>query len=517
MSNLQKRVRRVGLKERLIFASLSAVITAISMPGMVSSIFVWFGLVPLFFALQDDGNFKLRLSFFLGWYFGILYMGISTYWLLPTLVKNIALFNNFPPIFGVLAFVMFAIIEGLFFGAFAFFYALFQRKSGHVPWIVHMLSMAGIYIIFEFLRGYGATGFTGSMLSDALYGEIGTLQIVSFVGAIGLTFLVFLANYLIYRFLSKKNFKGLTILLIVIAFSYLFSAFYPYMIKTDQGRKLSIGVVQPNISVSQRYSMSSDQIFKEVKWGITSLATKTKIVFFPEGTFEYEISGTKVYSDLKALLKAENVRAVIGYPSSKNGKIYNSAGLFDENGLEEIYSKHILVPFTETLPYPQIFGVFGFLKLGEFFTPGNKFTVFHFDDENFSTDICFESYFGWLSRKFTNEGAQFIVTITDDSWFDQRTALIQHFSQDVMRAVENRKWVVQVADTGITGAINPYGQIVEQLPIHKKIASTFDIYPNNVKTFYDRFGDIVLWLSIGFVILESFFIFKRLFKDLYQK
>ncbi len=501
MSNLQERVRRIGFKERLIFASLSSAITAISMPGMVSSVFVWFGLVPLFFALRDDGNLKLRFSFLIGWYFGALYMGISTYWLLPTLVKNIALFNNFPPIFGALAFVMFTIIEGLFFGAFAFFYVLFQKKSRSVPWIVHMLSMAGIYVIFEFLRGYGETGFTGSMLSDALFTEIGTLQIVSFIGSIGLTFIIFLVNYLIYTFLLKRNFRGLVILFIVIASSYIFSAIYPYMI-TSQGRKISIGVVQPNLSVSQRYSMSSDQIFKEVKWGITSLATKTKIIFFPEGTFEYEISGTNVYSDLKTLLKEENVQAIIGYPSSKDDKVYNSAGFFGENGLEEIYSKHILVPFTETLPYPQIFGIFGFLKLSQFFTPGNKFTIFHFDNADFSTDICFESYFGWLSRRFTNEGAQFIVTITDDSWFDQKTALIQHFSQDVFRAVENRKWVVQVADTGITGVINPYGQIVKQLPIHQKIASTFEIYPNDIKTFYDMFGDLILWISIGFVILE---------------
>jgi apolipoprotein N-acyltransferase len=68
--------------------------------------------------------------------------------------------------------------------------------------------------------------------------------------------------------------------------------------------------------------------------------------------------------------------------------------------------------------------------------------------------------------------------------------------------VENRKWIVQVADTGITGLINPYGQIVDQLPVHQKVASTFDIYPNNVKTFYDMFGNLMIWLSIGFVILE---------------
>lgn len=476
------------------------------MPGMVSSVFVWFGLVPFFFALRFSTK---KNSFFLGWLFGILYVGISMYWLLPTLVTNIALFNNFPPILGVAAFAMLTIIEGLFFGVFALFYNFFEAKSQKVPFFLHVLAISGLFVIVEFLRGYGQMGFTGSRLSDALYDQIGTLQIVSFIGTLGLGFLIVIVNYLIYRFTLKKNFKGIAVIIVVVAFSYLFSALYSYEIRPAYGKPITIGVVQPNLSVSQRYSMSSDQILKNVEWGITALSTETKLVFFPEGTFEYEISGTTIYSRLTDLLKKENVNSVIGYPSEKNGKIYNSAGFFDGNGIKGIYSKHILVPFTEALPYPQIFGMFGFLKLAEFFTPGKTYNVFSFDDSKFSTDICFESYFGWLSRRFTNEGAQFIVTITDDSWFDQRTALIQHFSQDVMRAVENRKWIVQVADTGITGLINPYGQIVKQLPIHEKIATTFNIYPNDIKTFYDRFGDIMLWLSIGFVILEALFIFKK--------
>ncbi len=503
MSNLQERVRRIRFGKRLILAIFSAFLTAISMPGMLFSVFVWFGIVPLFFALKDD---KTAGSFFTGWIFGIFYMGISTYWLLPTLVKNIALFNNFPPVYGFVAFILFTIIEGVFFGIFGFFYTYFEKRSKKVPLILHILSMASIFVLIEFLRGYGQLGFTGSRLSDALYDQIAPLQLVSITGTFGLTFVIFAVNYLFYIFLRKKDFKVVLLISILVGSTYLASFLYPRTLPFV-GKRITIGVVQPNITVSERYKMSPYEIFDVVKWGIDNLATKTNLIFFPEGTFESEIGS--IYPDLKDLMARKNVNAIIGYPSSKDGKIYNSAGLFDRDGLKAIYSKHILVPFTETLPYPQIFGIFGFLKLANFFTPGKNFTIFKVDNLNFATDICFESYFGWLSRRFTNKGAQFIVTITDDSWFDQRTALIQHFAQSVMRAVENRKWVVQVADTGITGLVNPYGQIVKELPTHQKIASVLELYPNNTKTFYDKFGDMILWISLGLLICESIFLWRR--------
>ncbi len=479
---------------------------AISMPGMVSSIFVWFGLIPFFFALRKANPSK---SFLMGWYFGTFYMAVSTYWLLPTLIKNIALFNNFPPIFGGLAFVMFALIEGLFFGIFALFYSLIEKYRAQVPFILHVLSLAGIYTLIEFLRGYGSIGFTGSRLSDALYDQIGTIQIISFVGTLGLTFLIFMANYFIYRSITDKKFKILSTISIIIVGSYIFSAIFPVFLPPYTGKKMTIGVVQPDVTVAQRYQMSSQKIFDDVKWGMKNLSGKTKLVFFPEGTFEEEISNTSIYKDLLLSLKKYDLNAIIGYPSVKDGKIYNSAGFFTPDGIKSIYSKHILVPFTETLPYPQIFGIFGFLKLDQFFTPGKQFTVFSFDGVRFSTQICFESYFGWLSRKFTNEGAQFIFTITDDSWFDQRTALLQHFAQSTMRAVENRKWMVQVADTGITGLVDPYGRIVRELPADKAELTTFNVYPNDTKTFYDRFGDLVLWISMGSISLEFFILILK--------
>ncbi len=498
---MQERIRRRGFGKRLTLITISAVLLAMAMPGMISSIFVWFGLVPFLFALRD---LKWWKSLLWSWYFGTLYIGIALYWLLPTLTKNISEFNGFPSSLGVIAFFLMIVIEGSFFAIFGMFYNSIEKL--HLPKILkifHATSFAGLYVLMEYLRGFGEIGFTGARLSDALYSQIGILQIVSVSGTLGLTFLIAFMNYMIYTYLKKKRWRSLVTLSIIIIGFYSFSLFIPQFFNRNyKGNKISIGVVQTNVSVAQRYRMSSSKIAQQVDNDLAELSKTSTLIVFPEGTFPYDFKKGPLYQKIVSSLKSNDVHVILGYPSTVGQLFYNSAGLFGPHGLEEIYSKHVLVPFTETLPYPKLFGVFGFLKLTRFFSPGSKFTIFKWNGKRFSVQICFESYFGWLSRKFTNEGAQFLIAITNDSWFDQRSALVQHFAQSVFRAVENRKWVIQVADTGITGAVDPYGHIVKELSTDSAIKTSFFVIPNVKRTFYDEFGNWILWLSIGLIGLN---------------
>ena len=469
---------------------------AISMPGMVSSIFVWVGIVPLFYVLEGE---KWWRGFLWGWYWGIVYLGIALYWILPTLTSNISEFNGFPAVLGGLAFFAALAIEGVFFGIIGLFYSL-ESKYSKSPWILRALSLSAVYVLIEYLRGIGDIGFTGARISNALYLQSGMLQFVPFIGTLGLVFLIFFINYSIYSALKRKRFLALLLIGGVILAFYLSS----YLVPNVQKRNgLTIGVVQPNLSVAQRYEMTSSQIAKGVDSSISSLSKEASLVIFPEGTFQSNFVGTSAYKDVVKTLRKYKSHAIIGYPSISGDKFYNTVGLFGSKGVENTYSKHVLVPFTETLPYPHFFGMFSFLKLTQFFSPGEKFTIFKWDNTKFSVQICFESYFSRLSRKFTNEGAQFLITITNDSWFSQRTALEQHFSQSVFRAVENRKWVIQVADTGITGVIDPYGHVIKRIPTGKREERFFLVVPNEIRTFYDQFGNLINWLSMLFITLDA--------------
>ncbi len=500
MSEVQERIQRGEFKKRLAFVTISSVLLGISMPGMISSIFVWFGLVPLLFSLKDLKWWKALLW---GWYFGSLYIGLALYWLLPTLTKNISEFIGFPSFLGVFAFFLMVVIEGSFFAILGLSYNLIERiRSPKIPVFFHAMSFAGLYTLMEYFRGFGELGFTGARLSDALYSQIGLIQIATISGTLGITFLIVFMNYMIYSTLKNRvHWYTLISLLLVIIVFYSLSFIVPQPLKVGKNQ-MRIGVVQTDVSVSQQYRLRTSEIVQRVDNDLAKLSKNSSLIVFPEGTFLYDFTKSSVYPNFVSTLRADDVHVILGYPSTFKGHFYNSAGLFGASGLEQIYSKHILVPFTETLPYPQIFGVFGFLKLTNFFSPGKKFTIFKWNGTKFAVQICFESYFGRLSRKFTNEGAQFLITITDDSWFDQRTALVQHFAQTVFRAIENRKWAIQVAATGITGVVDPYGHIVKVLPVDSKVESSFFVVPNKIRTFYDRFGDWIIWFSIGIVVLN---------------
>jgi apolipoprotein N-acyltransferase len=91
--------------------------------------------------------------------------------------------------------------------------------------------------------------------------------------------------------------------------------------------------------------------------------------------------------------------------------------------------------------------------------------------------------------------------ITDDGWFGESSAPFQHLRMGVVRAVENRRWVVRSANTGISAIIDPYGRIVAQTRIGERIVLDGVVQYRSERTFYTEHGDVFAYLNVGAVIL----------------
>jgi apolipoprotein N-acyltransferase len=113
-----------------------------------------------------------------------------------------------------------------------------------------------------------------------------------------------------------------------------------------------------------------------------------------------------------------------------------------------------------------------------------------------STVICYEIIFPDLVRRFVDNGAEIITTVTNDAWFGNTSAPYQHFSMAIFRAVENRVPVARAANTGISGFIDAQGHILGSSRIFTQAHLTLTIVPGNEKTFYTRFGDLFSYACV---------------------
>jgi len=119
----------------------------------------------------------------------------------------------------------------------------------------------------------------------------------------------------------------------------------------------------------------------------------------------------------------------------------------------------------------------------------------------FGTFICYEIIFPGLVRKFYSKSGDFIVTITNDAWFGDTSGPYQHFSMAVFRAIENRKPLVRVANTGVSGFMDSNGRILKKTPLFTKGLETEEIVLDPSKTIYTRFGDIFSYLCIATALI----------------
>jgi apolipoprotein N-acyltransferase len=182
----------------------------------------------------------------------------------------------------------------------------------------------------------------------------------------------------------------------------------------------------------------------------------------------------------------------------------NSAVLLSPDGnVLSVYDKIHLVPYGEYVPLRKLFPFVNRLVegIGDF-VPGRQNTVMETPFGRIGSLVCYEIIFPGLVRKFVNNGANLLVTVTNDAWFGRYSAPYQHFSTAVFRAVENRVPVIRAANTGVSGFIDAHGRIKKKGGIFVSAVLTEELETGPFKkSFYSRYGDLFAFLCIISTIL----------------
>ena len=182
--------------------------------------------------------------------------------------------------------------------------------------------------------------------------------------------------------------------------------------------------------------------------------------------------------------------------------ITNSLFVLSKDGeiLPPHYSKSILLAFGEYIPgenyFPQIRDWLP--ETGHFARGTGPNSLLNLNDFKMGAQICYESLFPSFSRSLAQLGAQFIVNVTNDSWYGNWQEPYQHMYMTLARGIEFRRPVLRVTNTGISTVSLATGEILEQSPIHKPWVGLYEVpyLKTPPITFYQNWfwlGPCLLW------------------------
>lgn len=322
-----------------------------------------------------------------------------------------------------------------------------------------------------------------------------------------------MVNSLVYESLIVPSWKQRLICLgsvaiIVAGVFFIGRAVIPPLPEKDEKLEgaIEVAIVQGNIDQDIKWdSAYKDQVYnKYIALSMVANHLKPDIIIWPETSIPFHLGDNP--SDLQRIQDfCHNVNTYLlaGIPSRRfnddSVDTQNSAVLFSPSGeLLAKYDKMKLVPFSEHVPFGDDIPLLqGIMEEAGHFAPGDKTVIFQIPQGKFGTLICFESIFPNIARELVAEGAEFLVIMTNDAWFGTSTLIHQHAAEAILRAVENRTWVVRAANTGISEVIDPYGRIIEKRGVKTSATINATIYPRQEESFYTKY----YWLFPSLVLL----------------
>jgi apolipoprotein N-acyltransferase len=186
-----------------------------------------------------------------------------------------------------------------------------------------------------------------------------------------------------------------------------------------------------------------------------------------------------------------------------DGGLYNANVAYGPDGkFQGVYAKQHLVPFGEYVPWrDQLSFISELQQIPYDYEKGHTRRMFHAAGHPFGTVICFESAFSPLVRDYVRDGAQMIVVSTNNRSYRRSGLAAQHLALSQMRAAETARPVLHASISGITGVIDPDGNVRDTSKLFVNKVTTGTVATTTGETPYVRFGDWVVALSaVGLVV-----------------
>jgi apolipoprotein N-acyltransferase len=257
-----------------------------------------------------------------------------------------------------------------------------------------------------------------------------------------------------------------------------------------------VGLVQGSVEQGQKWdpTRASEIFSRYLELSRRAVRSGARLVLWPESSTPFLFEESPAADAIRNLARESQTRFLVGSDQVERTsppRYFNSAFLIQPDGaVGGVYRKMHLVPFGEYVPFKHVlFFAAPLVEAAGDFSEGDRVTVFPVGGGSISTAICYEVVFPELARRAVLDGSRLLSTITNDAWYGRTSAPWQHFDQARMRAIEQGRYLVRAANTGISGIVDPYGRVVERSRLFEPAVIVGDVRFLEGLTVYARMGD----------------------------
>jgi len=445
--------------------------------------------IPFLWVLRGAGPGRGAAA---GLAFGLAYFGALLYWIL---------------LFGELAWVSLVLASSAFAAVFGAAAPVLWRRDHPVR---STAGLAAAWTVLEWVRGaFPLGGFAWGQLGVAQV-DSPMLPLASVTGVWGLSFAVLTCAGLLLHALERWGRGARRAAAGAIAVSVglvLAPALIP--VPLPDGAAIDVASIQVDVERVEHLGGAAEDVAVaalNVDRHLRLLPDPPDLVVWGEGALD-----PGALADPATVAAVREAIAEVGSPTLAGAVTTEADGTqrtetlaFGPDGaVADRYAKVRLVPFGEYVPWRGFLERFieAVEQIPVDRTPGERVrTVALPGLPEVGTPICYENSFPSIDREMVRRGAGFLVLTINNASYERTAASEQHLQMSRLRAVENGRWVVHAAISGISALIDPEGAVVDSRGLFEPAVMRGEVRASTRTTAYTRFGDWVPWGSLLLVL-----------------
>lgn len=499
----------------------------------LSCMSVW--LMPLVFVAEApflailikkcEQKIKLRKAYLFGFLNALGFFVVSWYWFICTYpLEHLGLTKIQAVLMICVCWFGLTLMQGSTVAFISLDLRLLYTKRKFAPLIFALL-----WMLFEFLMNQTFAGVPFNTVSLSVCEFLPFIQSASLFGSAFISFLIVLVNGYVALIILDMRENGfdkrriLKPLCMALSIIVLNSAVGLVLMGIDKGRDkdenaFTSSVIQAGLTTSEKYFWTARESFESymlvTKEALDDLEAPPDFILWPETVINTYLldnpSLTQEFIDLASETGSTVLVGTLVY-DHENDRDYNSViAFFPDGSIEkEGYSKQKLVPFGEFTPMAGILGkiipIIEEIAVSDL-TPGPGPQILTTEKGKIGRLICYDSIYTAISRDSVRAGAEVLMLFTNDSWYGDSTEVTQHTRHAVLRAVENGRWCIRDANSGISALISPTGKVIEELGVNEKGYLNVTAYTRDNTTLYTVIGDSAVLVSA--LALVAFAVYK---------